>query len=147
MSNITQRNLQSNAPLTERNSGDSLITVKNFDSNMVTVRNTSGEKVSRVPVGTILLGKYVVKKNLEIQSGEANICVCEYNGAEYAAKIYKDKNAVKPEILEKLKALDSPYVAKIYETGEHESMAVVILPYYKFGSLQGKIFIPHQQVS
>ena len=140
MSNITQKNLQSHAPLTERNSGDSLITMKNFDSNMITVRNTSGEKVSRVPVGTVLLGKYVVKKNLEIKSGEANICVCDYNGEEYAAKIYKDKNAVKPEILEKLKALDSPNVAKIYETGEYEGMAVVILPYYKLGSLQGKIF-------
>lgn len=130
MSNITQRNSQSHAPLIERNSGD----------NLITVRNNLSEKVSRVPVGTILLGKYVVKNNLEIKSGEADICVCEYGGAEYVAKIYKDKNTVKPEILEKLKSLDSPYVAKIYETGEYEGMAIVILHYYKLGSLQGKTF-------
>ena len=134
MSSITDKNL------TERNIGADNFTVLNPQLNNITVRNSDAENFSNFSDGTILLGKYVVKNRLPVISGEANIYICEYNGGEYVAKIYNRKNAVKPEIIEKLKNLDSTNVAKIYETGEHNGMSVTILPYYKLGSLQEKKF-------
>lgn len=77
---------------------------------------------------------------MPVTGAEANIYICEYNGREYVAKIYKRKDASKTEIIEKLKDLDSPNIAKIYETGEYNGLPVTILPYYKLGSLQGKKF-------
>lgn len=140
MSNVTSRNPNLSSPLTQMNIEAGGITVQNPRLNNVTVRNVTAEDFTNFADGTILLGKYVVTARLPVTSGEANIYVCEYNYEEYVAKIYRRKDAVKPEIMEKLKALDSPYVAKIYETGEYKGMSVTILPYYRLGSLQGKRF-------
>ena len=85
--------------------------------NNATVRNVTAEDFTNFSDGTILLDKYVVTDRLPVTSGEANIYVCEYDDEEYIAKIYNRKDAVKSEIVEKLKALDSPHVAKIYDTG------------------------------
>ena len=135
---ITERNPR-NLPVTERNRKRNFVTERNPGVGQVTERNSATERFE-LPAGTILLEKYVVKKRLPVTSGEANIYVCEFEGIEYIAKIYKREDAVKPEILQKLKNLDSPYIAKIYDTGEYENFSVTILPYYKLGSLQGKKF-------
>ena len=141
MDNTTQRNLLSSAPLvTERNQINKLVTEQNSYSILVTARNVQRENFLNLPAGTLLLGKYAVKNRLNVTSGEAEIYVCEYNDKEYVAKIYNREDAVKPEVIETLKLLDSPYIAKIYDTGTHDGKAVVILPYYKLGSLQGKKF-------
>lgn len=140
MSDVTNRNPNLALPLTERNIGAGNITVQNPSLNDVTVRNIVAEDFTNFSEGTILLGKYVVTDRLPVTSGEANIYICEYDEEEYIAKIYNRKDAVKSEIVEKLKALDSPHVAKIYDTGEYEGMSVAILPYYRLGSLQGKRF-------
>lgn len=113
------------------------ITQRNPNSN-VTVRNVQAENFSNISEGTILLEKYAIKKRLEFTSGEATVFVCEYGGKEFVAKVYNRPDAIKPEIIEKLKSLDSPNVAKFYDVGTFEGNTVVILPYYKLGSLQGK---------
>ena len=140
MSDVTSRNLNPALPLTERNIGAVNITVQNPNLNDVTVRNIVAEDFTNFSEGTILLGKYVVTDRLPVTSGEANLYICEYDDEEYIAKIYNRKDAVKSEIVERLKALDSPHIAKIYDTGEYEGMSVAILPYYRLGSLQGKRF-------
>lgn len=93
-----------------------------------------------LPKGTKLLAKYVIKNHLDVISGEADIYVCEYNGADYVAKIYNRVDAVKADVIAALKRINSPYVAKIFDVGIYEGRPVTILPYYKLGSLQGKIF-------
>lgn len=140
MSNVTRRNPNLSSPLTEMNIEVGGITVQNPRLNNATVRNVTAEDFTNFSDGTILLDKYLVTDRLPVTSGEANIYVCEYDDEEYIAKIYNRKDAVKLEIVEKLKALDSPYVAKIYDTGEYKGMSVTILPYYRLGSLQGKRF-------
>lgn len=140
MSNVTRRNPDLSSPLTQMNIEAGGITVQNPRLNNVTVRNVTAEDFTNFSEGTILLDKYVVTDRLPVTSGEANIYVCEYDDEEYIAKIYNRKDAVKSEIVEKLKALDSPHVAKIYDTGEYNGMSVTILPYYRLGSLQGKRF-------
>ena len=90
--------------------------------------------------GTLLCGKYTVRRELEVSSGEADLYLCEYRGSEMVAKLYKRQFAIKQEVIEKLATIDSPYVAKLYETGSHNGYPVEILPYFEKGSLQGRTY-------
>ncbi len=56
------------------------------------------------------------------------------------AKVYRRQRAVKPEVITTLKAIASPYVAALFDTGVYNELPFEILPYYKNGSLQGKTF-------
>ena len=97
-------------------------------------------EIANIPVGTILLDKYIIKQKLTVTSGEATLYISEYKNQDYVAKIYHREAAIKDEIIKALKKIDSPYVAKLYETGNYKGMPVEILPYYEKGSLQGKKF-------
>lgn len=90
--------------------------------------------------GFALFDKYKVEHRLEVASGEADLYLCEYEDEKYVAKVYKRKFAIKPEVIKALRTIDSPYVAKLYETGTHDGFPVEILPYFERGSLQGKMF-------
>ena len=90
--------------------------------------------------GATILDKYVVTRQLEVASGEADLYLCSCNGVQYVAKIYKRQFAIKQEVIDALLKIDSPFVAKLYETGSHNGFPVEIHPYYENGSLQGKIF-------
>lgn len=95
---------------------------------------------SLIREGTIILDKYVITRRLEVASGEADLYLCIHNQVEYVAKIYKRQFAIKQEVINALLKIDSPYVAKLYETGIHNGYPVEILPFYENGSLQGKTF-------
>lgn len=90
--------------------------------------------------GTVICDKYVVESRLEVSSGEADLYLCAFDGKKYVAKLYRRKFAVKESVVEALLKIDSPYVAKLYETGLHNGYPVEIIPYYENGSLQGKLF-------
>ncbi|MDO4338003.1 MAG: protein kinase [Eubacteriales bacterium] len=90
--------------------------------------------------GATILEKYVVTSRLEVASGEADLYLCKYNHGDYVAKIYKRQFAIKQEVVNALLKIDSPYVAKLHETGTYNGYPVEILPYYENGSLQGKTF-------
>ena len=135
LSDITQRNSKSSATLISNRFADF---IANRPQTPNTIRNMNTEKFSSLSVGMLLLGKYVVKKRLDVISGKANVYVCEYNGNEYIAKIYNHDSALSPKIIETLKTLNSPYVAKIYDTGTYNGLLVTIMQYYSLGSLQGK---------
>lgn len=107
-------------------------------NNSATVMNPSITDSSEIQAGQILYGKYVVVEKMEVVTGEADLYVCEYNNVQYVAKIYRRRVAIKPEISQKLMNMNSRYIARIYETGEINGFPMEILPYYKFGSLQGK---------
>lgn len=100
--------------------------------------NNSGAALVRD--GATILDKYVVTRQLEVASGEADLYLCSCDGVQYVAKIYKRQFAIKQEVIDALLKIDSPYVAKLYETGSHNGFPVEILPYYGNGSLQGKTF-------
>ena len=90
--------------------------------------------------GAEICGKYKVIRQLEVSSGEADLYLCSCKGSEYVAKVYKRQFAIKQEVIDKLMMIDSPYVAKLYETGTHNGFPVEILPYFENGSLQGKTY-------
>ena len=78
--------------------------------------------------GAEICGKYKIVRQLEVSSGEADLYLCTCNRLEYVAKVYKRKFAIKQEVIDKLMTIDSPFVAKLYETGTYNGYPVEILP-------------------
>lgn len=105
-----------------------------------TVLNRQVVKTSTNMVGQVIGGQYTLMDKMNVSTGEADLYVCTDGSNEYVAKIYRRKVAIKEEVTEKLQAIDSPYVAKVYATGEVDSYPYEILPYYRNGSLEGKTF-------
>jgi len=108
--------------------------------NNATVINEEISKVNTILDGTVLCEKYTIESKLDIVTGEADLYICNHNGEKYIAKIYRREFAIKPEVTNILKQIDSPYVAKLYDTGIINNLPFEILPYYKNGSIQGKRF-------
>ena len=98
---------------------------------------TPGKKLS---AGTVVGGKYEIREPLSVTSGEADLYLCSHEDQTYVVKFYRRQRAVKPEVITALKSIECPYIATIYDTGEHEGLPYEVLPYYKNGSLQGKKF-------
>lgn len=96
--------------------------------------------------GTVICDRYRVISQLEVSSGEANLFLCSDGSSQYVAKIYKRKIAIKREVIDALLKIDSPYVARLYQTGDFNGYPVEILPYYEKGSLQGKTFTEDELV-
>lgn len=105
----------------------------------VTRVNTNLSQNNKALIGTIINQKYKVLKKLDVISGEADLYLCTYGSKYYVAKIYRRETAIKQEVVNTLKSIDSPYVAKFYETGLLNGHTYEILPYYPDGSLQNKL--------
>lgn len=94
---------------------------------------------TEIPVATTLNQKYQIINKLDVVSGEADLYLCKYNNTQYIAKIYRRERSIKKEVLDTIKSIDSPYVARCFDTGEVNGHLFEIIPYYKEGSVQGKI--------
>ncbi len=96
--------------------------------------------VPRLPnITDLTLGDFHADAKLDIYSGEADLYLCsgtgERSGKNYLLKYYRRQNAVKPEVLEKLKTVKSPFVAPVEGYGEHEGFQYTVRPWYQMGSL------------
>lgn len=100
--------------------------------------SVSSSESGLLDAGTVLCGKYMVERHLEVASGEADLYLCSYRNGQYVAKLYKRQSAIKQAVVKRLLQINSPYVAKIFEATTHNGLPVEILHYYKNGSLQGK---------
>ena len=105
-----------------------------------TILNSGEAARAGIPAGTNLADGYTVLESMNTTAGEADLFLCEKGGVKYAAKLYRRETGIKPEVVGALKGLDSPYVARLCYTGEYLGRPLVILPYYKNGSLLGKTF-------
>ena len=90
--------------------------------------------------GTLLEGGYKIVEPIDVKSGEADLYLAEKEGHLFAVKLYHRDNAVKPEVSEKLAAIESPYIAKAVMRSFFRGMPFEVLPYYRGGSLKGKRF-------
>ena len=76
------------------------------------------------------------------ESGEADLFVAKSSDPadqnEYIAKIYRRSETFSDRKTEILKNLDSPYVSRIVAAGTFRGRQVLVLPYYRRGSLDGK---------
>lgn len=95
---------------------------------------------NNISVGTVLLGKYVVSSVLCATTGEAVLYICNYSSQKYVAKVYRRASAIKDTVVSALKSIQSPYIARLYETGEWNGLPFEIIPYYRNGSLEGRKF-------
>jgi len=100
--------------------------------------NTAAEQVVKITPGTTFNGKYKVTSKMNVNTGEADLYVCRYRNQDYVAKVYRRTFAVKSEVIDVLKKIASPNIARLYDTGTYNGLPFEILPYYKLGSLQGK---------
>lgn len=105
-----------------------------------TVLNPNISASGAIVEGTLLCEKYRVVEKISVATGEADLYVCSHNSQKYVAKVYRRTASIKAEVTEQLKQLKSPYVATVYEIGEHRGATVEILPFYSKGSLSGKTF-------
>lgn len=114
--------------------------------NKLTEVNSSVRGMSaNIPVGTVLADKYTIEGPLSASSGEANLYMCKYRKKDYVAKVYRRQSAIKSGIVVALEDMKSANIARLYATGEWNGFPFEILPYYKFGSLEGKTF-PFEQL-
>ncbi|WP_274968800.1 protein kinase domain-containing protein [Succinimonas amylolytica] len=85
------------------------------------------------------LGEFYADSRLDIVSGEADIYLCSgtgsLSGKKFLLKYYRRENAVKPDVLEKLKGVSSPFVATVEGFGEYMGHQYVIRPYYEMSAL------------
>ena len=84
-----------------------------------------------------------IDAKLDIVSGEADLYFCSGTGdrsrRNYLLKYYRRKNAVKPEVVEQLKTIKSPFVAPVEGFGEHEGFQYTVRPWYQIGSLAAQL--------
>ena len=128
MSDKTQLNPLADAAKTELNSAFGNATVINP---VVSAPN------GQLPVGTVLADKYEIVRRLDVSTGEADIYVCSYQNKNYVAKVYRRPKAIKQSILDALKAIRSPFIARTFDVGTYQGLPYEVLPYYEAGSLQG----------
>lgn len=95
-------------------------------------------------LGETIENKYTVTSKMNISTGEADLYRCTDGEVEYVVKIYRRPMAIKEEVISKLKAIDSPYVAQVYSSGEFNGFPYEVIPYYKNGSLEGRTFTYEQ---
>lgn len=115
-------------------------TVINQEIGQNTVVNTALSSSTALKEGTLLNNKYRIVQPLNVSTGEADLYICEDSGRKYVAKVYRRQRAVKKEVVEKLKSINFPFIAKLYEVGNINGMPYEILPYYRNGSLSGRQF-------
>ena len=76
----------------------------------------------------LLLGKYSAVKPLDVVSGEADLYLCDYKEKTFVAKAYRRDVAIKSEVMQALKEIQSSYVAHMIDTGTVDGKTVEILP-------------------
>ncbi len=103
-------------------------------------KKTQVNSVQRLPdITGLTLDEFHVDARLDIVSGEADIYLCSENGShsgkKHLLKYYRRENAVKPDVLEKLKTVKSPFVAPVEGYGEYQGHQYVVRPYYEMSAL------------
>lgn len=96
--------------------------------------------VQRLPdITDLTLGEFHIDAKLDIASGEADLYLCsgigDRSGRKYLLKYYRRKNAVKPEVVEQLKTVNSPFVAPVEGFSEYQGFQYTVRPWYKKKSL------------
>ena len=100
---------------------------------------TNTQNSSAPDITGIALGDFHVDSRRGVTSGEADIYLCsgrgQYAGQRFILKYYRREHAVKPEVIEKLRHLQSPCVAPVVSFGEYEGHQYAVLPFYDNPSL------------
>ena len=103
-----------------------------------TMLNTAVGSGNELAENQVIDGYKIIEK-LQISSGEADLYLCEADGNRCVLKLYRRETALKEDVLDKLKEIDSPYVAKLIATGTYNKHPYEVIPYYERGSILNHI--------
>ena len=120
-------------------------TLLNSANNKTLINTGSGSEVDNL-TGSVVLEKYTLLNKINDPSGEAALYMAVGNTSQNSSvqntpvvvKIYRRKEAVKHEVLNKLAKLKSPGIVEIIDHGFYNGFACIVMPYYMNGSLAGK---------
>ena len=120
-------------------------TILNSTNNKTLINTNSGTEVDNL-TGTVVLEKYTLLNRINSPSGEAALYMAVNNTTSaplvqnqpLVVKIYRRKEAVKTEVLNKLAELKSSGIVEIIDHGFYNGFPCIVMPYYKNGSLAGK---------
>ena len=120
-------------------------TILNSTNNKTLINTGSGSEVDNL-TGTVVLEQYTLLNRINSPSGEAALYMAISNASSNSSvpnqpvvvKIYRRKDAVKPEVLNKIAELKSPGIVEIIDHGYYNESPCIVMPYYKNGSLAGK---------
>ncbi|WP_406038839.1 protein kinase domain-containing protein [Succinimonas sp.] len=103
-------------------------------------KKTQVRKSEKLPdITGLTLGEFHADSRLDIVSGEADIYLCSGTGSrsgkKFLLKYYRRENAVKPDVLEKLKTVTSPFVASVAGFGSYMGHQYAARPYYEMSTL------------
>ena len=90
--------------------------------------------------GTVLCGEYVVRRQLELSSGDADLYVCGRGEELFVARVGQDPVPFRQDVVAALLKLDHPGVSRLCAAGSCGFCPVEIYPFYENGSLQGETF-------
>uniref|UniRef100_UPI0038689AA0 serine/threonine protein kinase n=1 Tax=Succinimonas sp. TaxID=1936151 RepID=UPI0038689AA0 len=87
----------------------------------------------------LTLSEFHADSRLDIVSGEADIYLCSGTGSnsekKFLLKYYRRENALKQDVLEKLKTVTSPFVAPVAGYGVYQGYQYAVRPYYEMSTL------------
>ena len=120
-------------------------TILNSTNNKTLINTNSGNEVDNLS-GTVVLEKYTLLNRINSPSGEAALYMAVNNASSdslvqnqpLVVKIYRRKDAIKPDVLNKLAELKSSGIVEIIDHGFYNGFPCIVMPYYKNGSLAGK---------
>jgi len=86
-------------------------------------------------VGDTIASRYVLKKVLNPDTGEAALFVCEYDDFPFLAKVYFPDKTPAPEKVDKEKAINSPFLIKKSDRLTYNGCTVEIMPFFNKADL------------
>lgn len=86
-------------------------------------------------VGDTLANRYVLKKVMNDNTGEAALFVCEYDDFPFLAKVYFPGKAPSEERIETEKKINSPYLIKKSDRFNYNGCSCEIMPFFNKADL------------
>ncbi|MBQ3683757.1 MAG: protein kinase [Succinimonas sp.] len=104
------------------------------------LKNTVLNKSASLPdITGKTLGEFHADRRMDLPSGEADIYLCSgtgsHAGERFVLKYYRRENAVKQDVLEKLRGIKSPCVAPVAGYGVYEGHQYAVRPFYEMPAL------------
>ena len=104
------------------------------------LKNTILNKYGALPdITGKTLGEFHADRRMDLPSGEADIYLCSgtgsHAGERFVLKYYRRENAVKQDVLEKLRGIKSPCVAPVAGYGVYEGHQYAVRPFYEMPAL------------
>jgi len=88
-----------------------------------------------VESGDLIGGKYRLLKHLGFPSGQADIYLCEFQGVEYIAKLFKLSMVFNTSVLNIIRNIKSDLIVTVIEEGLFKNRRYEIYPYFTKGDL------------